>query len=441
MKNTKKILRKYLEEMAMDFDTEDRPSQDVINKLQQDKTTLSKIPFPKTDNPNQNFQEKMASSRYRTILNKFREITGNMSTMRGDQSAMTLAPILMSAVGNIENIEQTKKRELTQLAVNTALEMFGLQDSGIKIKATITGMSGQGAITKAPIKGNPNDTPNEVELEKEIEEFDLERAKRRLVNALIQGAGNISQYSSQWLRNRLENKLTEITGNRFVLNTYLVMMSTNDLVYWQMGDNQVLGFADSPAGSEEIEKDEDTGEYQIVAKGINFIVLLHELIKGLMEYVSLYERDESYSEVTDVEDTLANETWDLRLGPEIYDMYRKTFTDIIYQYEDANIELLQTYFWRNICELPARKYLVFSREILGGTAKGREMLEYFFDGLYGNLQDDDDRYQENLTKFHEILDELTDTVSDEELEQSLNDLFGDIPGIRLLSDYEKDDEV
>lgn len=481
MKNTKKILRKYLEEMAMDFDSEDRPNEDIINKLQSNRTSLSKIPFPKTGNPNQNFQELLASNRYKTLLNKFREITGDMSTFRGAAAVPTLSQHLMSAVQSINRIEANKKRELTQLAVNTALQMFGLEDSNIRIKASITGMEGMSDITLATNRGNPNDAPPEVNLptpnaetddetddesefqmpnnidvssemriQNDVEKFNLERAKRRLVNALIQGAGNINQYSSEWLRNRLDQKLYEITGNRFIFNTYLIMMSSNDLAYWHMGDYTVLGHAQSPAGSEQVSKippsqqpeepeASETPQWQIEAKGINFIVLLHELIKGLMEYMSVYEADESFNEVAQEEDTLANETWDLRLGPEIYDRFRKAFTDIIFEYDDVSIEKLQSYFWRNICELPAKEYLVFSREILGNTAQGKEMLKYFFAGLYGHMIDDEDMYNDNLENFDAILSSLTGSSSEDELEDTLNDLFGDIPGIRLLSDYEDSD--
>jgi len=54
--------------MAMDFDTPDRPYQGLQDKLSQGDTPLKKIPLPSTgEEPNKNFQELLASDRYRQV--------------------------------------------------------------------------------------------------------------------------------------------------------------------------------------------------------------------------------------------------------------------------------------------------------------------------------------------------------------------------------------
>ena len=52
------LIKENINEMAMDFDTQDRPNSDLQNKLQQGDTPLTKVPLPKTgEEPNKNFQE------------------------------------------------------------------------------------------------------------------------------------------------------------------------------------------------------------------------------------------------------------------------------------------------------------------------------------------------------------------------------------------------
>jgi hypothetical protein len=52
------LIKENLKEMAMDFDTQDRPDQGLQDKLSQGDTPLKKVPLPSTgDEPNKNFQE------------------------------------------------------------------------------------------------------------------------------------------------------------------------------------------------------------------------------------------------------------------------------------------------------------------------------------------------------------------------------------------------
>ena len=52
------LIKENLKEMAMDFDTQDRPDQGLQDKLSQGDTPLKKVPLPNTgDEPNKNFQK------------------------------------------------------------------------------------------------------------------------------------------------------------------------------------------------------------------------------------------------------------------------------------------------------------------------------------------------------------------------------------------------
>jgi hypothetical protein len=434
MKSVKQLLRKYLNEMAMDFDSEDRPASDVERRLQTGNLELNQVPFPKTGNePQQNFLELISSARYKAVVQKLRQATGYNRPLNRDSAIGQLAQILMGAVRSLEQKERQHIKELEKLAVETALNLFGLSEDEVKIDAKIDLM---GNVEKVERIGETNKNLPTVKIEEkladELSQFNLAAASRRLKNSLIQGAGNIVQLDSQYLKNAIEQRLGQITGDPNIYNTYITMMATNDTLYWQMPDAMVLGHADTPAGSENVNDDDNDGVWEVKARGINFIVLLHECIKGLMEYLSLHERGEEYQEVFNQVNTLANETWDLRLGPEIYDRFRNFFTDIIFEFDDVNINKMQTYFWKTIFNLPDRKFLILSVEILNKSNIGKEILRNLFNGLYGHFIDDEEMYQEYTQKYIDLLDELSndeDAPTDEELNQSLDDLLGDIGGI------------
>jgi hypothetical protein len=112
-KNLLSLIKENLEEMAMDFDTEDRPDQGIQNKLAQGDTPLKKIPFPKTgDEPNKNFQELLASERYKQVINNLRQYTGINTPLRTVNDIMPLAQMMMTAHNQIIQTERAHRGEL-----------------------------------------------------------------------------------------------------------------------------------------------------------------------------------------------------------------------------------------------------------------------------------------------------------------------------------------
>src|ERR1017187_8032812 len=95
------LLKENLEEMAMDFDTEDRPHPDVQGKLAQGETPYKKVPLPKTGNePDKNFQELLASERYKQVIARLRQYTGNQRPLTNGTDITPLAQTMMQAHNN-----------------------------------------------------------------------------------------------------------------------------------------------------------------------------------------------------------------------------------------------------------------------------------------------------------------------------------------------------
>ena len=429
MEITKKYLlslvNENLKEMAMDFDTPDRPDQGLQNKLAQGETPFKKVPLPKTgDEPNNNFQEILASQRYKQVIDNLRRYLGNQAPVQqGMQGVMPLQGILMNAHNTIVQVESEHRQELEQLAVELVMKEMGIPEGAVEFDAKIVGM---GEIDTDDFnRDNDNEEnqeqvniENEVEIFNELQNLDLEKAKRRMINSIIQGASKKGHYMFHLVPERLQ----QITGNANILNLYGTMMSINDITYWQLSDQQIKGISSNVAGKESVERPEDEdGTAKVIARGINFPVLVHELIKGVLELFAIQGRpegDEGFEDVEQSEDTLDKEMWDLRLGPAIWDRIRSQFPEDILT--DENKVELQNYLLVEIFKLPAKKFLVLMKEVLSGSDKGKRMMNELMDGI--NKMFRDQEYEESVAMFRDDLDDATEETEEGDLNDFLKSL-------------------
>jgi hypothetical protein len=443
-KNLLSLLKENLEEMAMDFDTEDRPDQGLQDKLKQGETPFKKVPLPKTgDEPNKNFQEVLASERYKQLMTTLRRYVGDVPAVKGqDRNLMSLQVTLMNAHNTIVQVESNHREELERLAVEVVMKEMGIPEGSIEFDAKIIGM---GEVTTDDFNRDGDDEENpeevdvdndidlgvEVELFNELQNLDVEKAKRRLINGIIQGAAN----KGHFMYHLVPEKIGRITGNPNLIELYGIMMSINDLSYWQLSDETIKGMGSSGAGKEQVERPEDEdGTAKVIARGINFPVLVHELIKGVLELFAIQGRPEdedAYDEVESSEDTLEKEMWDLRLGPAIWDRLRTQFPEDIVI--DENKRELQNYLLVEIFKLPAKKFLVFMREVLQGTDKGKRLMNELMDGINKMFNDQD--YEDAVSVFRSDLEDVTDESESDDINDFLSSL-----GIRGNIDFDDEDD-
>jgi len=90
-----------------------------------------------------------------------------------------------------------------------------------------------------PEQGQPEmEAPElEIELYNDLEQLNLERAKRRFINAMMQGASKKGHY----MYHLVPDRIREITGSETLLNDYGLLMSINDSLYWQLSDQMMAG--------------------------------------------------------------------------------------------------------------------------------------------------------------------------------------------------------
>lgn len=435
------LVRKNLSERAMDFDTPDRPEQGIQQKLSTGETPLKKIPFPQTGDQNKNFQELLASRRYREVLQRLRQYTGIQTPLSGDQrTLMPYAQTMMSAHNEIVRTEAAHKPELEKLAIEVAAKEMGIGLDGIEFEEAENGgtlgktqsfnfiakIVGMGEIdtddfNKQAIEQQQEDP---VDVEKELftqaETFNMEKAKRRLINSIIQGASKKGHY----MYNLVPEKVREITGSDSLMNKYGILMSVNDTLYWQLSDEMMqamMGGGQAGGVGGKMKTDLTSDPPTIYAEGVNFPVLIHELLKGILEMVAYAgdtEDRETQLGVEASEDTLQKEAWDMRLGPVIWDILYSNFPDEIVV-EDS-LKEIKLYVLQALFKLPAKSFLVFTKEVLSETENGRRLMRNLIDGVRQQLNQEN--AEDAIDQMRNELENQSDEISDEDLRDFLGDL-------------------
>ena len=444
-KNLLSLLKENIEEMAMKYGDDDdgsRPHGDVTRPLSTGDTPLKKIPFPQTGDENTNFQELLASERYRQVVSNVKNYTGINTPLTGDSNIMPLAQMMMTAHNQIIQTENEHREELEQLAIELVMKEMKIPKGAFQFDAKIVGM---GEIDMSDFNREMQQQPNiePVDIEKDLmddlETMTLEKAKRRMMNAMGQGIAEIGHFMYLLVPDRIR----EITGSENLIAQYGILMSINDSLYWQLSDETMKqmmggeGGGGSVGGKQQVRR--NTTPPTIIARGINFPILVHELIKGIVEVFKLKGRpkdaegnedNEKWSEISDSEDTLEKEIWDIRLGPPIWARIRNQYPEDILT-DDDKVEL-QNYLITTIFELEAKPFLVFMMEVLKGTESGQRLMNELMEGIDQMFRDQD--YQDAIGAFNDDLNDVVEDTDNDDLKDFLRGL-----NINLLDDDGLDD--
>ena len=403
-------IKNNLHEAPISYDGPERMDPTIQGKIESGEFPGAALPaYPKVpeEGIHNTFEELVASDRFKEVIDNVKRYTGlEQINMQG---MMQLQMLLMQSVQEIFRIEAAHKEELEELAVKIVKEEMAIPDDALQFDAQIVGM---GEIDMEGMQQG-GDEPKEEEMTAEeeafdeFEDFDIEKQKRRFLNQLIQGASKKGHY----LFHMVEEELNHIDPN--LINLYGIMMSINDLVYWIMPDQTAMMMAESGesmAGKEEI--DPDTDPPTVIAKGITFPVLVHELIKGVMEVFAtqgLPDDEKQARKVMDSEDTLVGEVWDLRLGPVIWEKFRNAYPMELMQDDKTEI---QNYLFAEFASMEAKDMFRLAKNILAGNDEGKEELERIVKEIIDQISKED--YEETLpTDYDEGGDEGITTIEPE----------------------------
>lgn len=329
----------------------------------------------------QNYSEKIASQRFKEIINKVKRYHGvqNISPNMMQQ--------MFQIMGEVSRIESNHKEALERLAVNIVSEEFDLPEQ--MLEATLTPPGSPLSIEpdeedeEEEDYGSEFETPKQPKSAQRMEELELEVDKRRVINALMQGAAKKGHYIFHMVADELDAIDPRLMG------LYGKLMSLADFQYWVIPDSTMTGQvggvekiewrkAEKPENKDEEEDMEDINVEEgdeipvVVAKAWIFPLLVHELIKGTLELSAINWADghldfDEQKEVIEKADTPEGEIWGMRLGPGMWEK----FIDCI---GTENYDIKQWLF-RELTKLPANEFHSFMKEILSGSQKCKEVVK------------------------------------------------------------------
>jgi len=231
-----------------------------------------------------------------------------------DQASRVLAQGLMGALPK----EMRHKRELEQLAVQLVRQEYDVPEDVVDFEAHITGHPEMGGepIRKTGLKlRRGNKRPPQGKTEQELKP---NVTKRRLMNAMMHGAARKGQnlfHMAQDQLNRIDPSLVQ---------DYSKLMAGNDFMYWGLDDQTIANESEGGTHAGQVRVDLSGPRPKVIAHGMTFPFLLHELTKGILELMSLHGLDadkETRDYVLDKTDNLEAEPWDIRLGPKIWEKF------------------------------------------------------------------------------------------------------------------------
>ena len=322
--------------------------------------------------------QRLVSKRFQKVADKLREVTG-IQDLSSQQVQGMVYQEMMRKLPNIMRIESAHRDELIDLAKEASLDEAEVPANWYQIEATL-GMPDTGNF-----RFEPEDEEEEDEEEKEqplefpsfdVEDLtdeeilELEKHKRNIINAIIQGAAKKGHYLFQ--KPEVKARLDAIDPSLY--RDYLGIMAINDFLYFSMeqmiemmsqtgqgvAGKVELGDADEDEDGEEGESQPDT---KIMATGLIFPILCHEIIKGLEEAKGrhgLPKEPGLRQKVQGQTDVLSNEPMQLRIGPEIVEKIRFALPDEMY---DQSNKGLINWFHILLYQIPAQEFL----EIIGNA--------------------------------------------------------------------------
>jgi hypothetical protein len=314
-----------------------------------------------------------------------------------------MMPLVRETIG----LEAKHKKALEKLAVDMIREEYNMDKDVVEIHAELTPH-----INMEGTKKNPKPMPVDIQFKNhdELTNANEEVYKRRFLNAMTQGAAKKCNH----MFHMVDDELTDLDPR--LANKYSKMMASADYMYYiipemENGVNGGIVRVQFPTKS--------NPKAVIYAQAMVFPVLIHELVKGVMELLSAHglPKNKKVGEyVINKADFLAAEPWDMRMGPGLWER----FTRMI---EPDDFEL-KHHIYSEMAALPVREFNVKMREVMAGTKEGKKIIDEIVKDVKAGLQEDDfnDAMNEVSGNNNEV-EQNTDVTEDAE-GFDITELFG-----------------
>lgn len=381
--------------------TSNRPNPDVELALSRRDTPFNIIDFPAPLSHFNNYEQSLAFDGYNDALNTFFNAVGSRQVGVGlNGYYISWLQVALLKLQEIINKEKGHEKELEELCETLIRDYFQLSENDLKfnLKLISTSIKTKSITSKEKLK------EEKEEKKEEYDDLASEIGKRRIINALIQGHA----VDGVFIYNRAIERLGMITADPFIHRAYNKYFSIALLGYWQNPDrmmDSIMGTDGDGNAMGKTRLDSTTNPPTINAEAVAFPILVHETIKGVMEFLSK-ERDPKNLKRTEkaieIADQVVHEIWDIRLGPTIWKRLENLFPDAVKTIEEK--KKLKYYIYSNIANLPANEFLPLMNEIMEQTVDARTLIAAMYYDLC--IMIDGEEVPEEEYNFRERMDDI-----------------------------------
>jgi hypothetical protein len=381
----KEVLKLIKEDMIPYGENPNRINPSIERRLTNRQNPLGDNPAFPEGTPQSNFEEIMASEQFKNSIEKIKTYAGRKNVRvvdgRGVIQPHVLVQLQMSLVRDMISKERNHKPQLEKLAIRLLKQDFNIPgelQTKVEDGRTIyyDGTLQYDVSLTIPVNLSDAQTEMEMQMQQEpeevienIEELDLEVAKRRFLNAMMAGAA----FKGQYMFHMAEDEINAIDED--LITEYGLLMAITEWIYFMVPPEAAAAAASSDeqaGGSERV--DFTTDPPTLICRARSFPILCHEIVKSYMEYMSAWglpQSDEENAEakanyILNKADFLEAENWDLMLGPNFWGR----FLDAI----DENELDIKSQLYIKITKMPPREFNTFMKEILKKSQRGKQMM-------------------------------------------------------------------
>ena len=342
---------------------------EVLSELESNNIHIQEI-LPELTDSDQSYVEMIASERYVELVRSLEQKL-NKKLTRADMPQLFGA--VYQLVDELSEIESSHKQALEKEAVNIVLELpefthvKELVDQGhLKINAKLGAK-----YTLDQLLSDPPNEENDLAPEEQMNELmfdalhdiDEKVLRRKFANTLIQG----NAQNKAALYHLAKNQLDKI--DQGLILKYGILLATTDLGFFAFPRPSGNIPNIDALGSAEIDSEQDS--YTVTAYGAVFPILVHEITKGLMEFLSITgDSPDVARKVHAQADKGAHEHTDLAVGSKIDAAIRKFIPyDKLKYLPYIHKQLISTVPIEDI------------KEILRGDSKGEEKMRSILNNI------------------------------------------------------------
>ena len=340
----------------------------LVEDLESNKHSLGDHPaFPQGDEVN--FATKVMSDRFKEVVERCRRAF-DVDQIDSTRIMMEMMPLVKETMA----VESNHKAKLEKLAIEMIKEEFDIDDEiDFDVKLTMD-ISRDGVNNKS----DSDKVITEFEDHAELEMANDSVYKRRLLNAMTQGAAKKTEHMYHMVERELEGM------NSRLPNLYNKTMSAADYCFYLIPniDKGVDGRS-CEVDFENMNEEDGNTKPVIKARAMIFPVLLHEMVKGVMEVLSAHglPTQKNIAEyVLNKADFVEAEPWDMRLGPALWSKLCEAIP--------ANDFDKKHYIYADLAALPSKEFNATMKEIFAGTRRGKAIISEMLTDIKRELKED-----------------------------------------------------